>query len=309
MATDACFVYLYDEARGLLELRATHGARFDDPAHRPRMRPGEGITGAAAAIGRPVMIAARGPPRPALRVVPQPARGRVRVDPGRARAGPRPAWRARSTCARGVPRAFADDEVALLSAIAGQVGQAIENAKLYERLAAARGRAGGAGRDPRCSSLYLDDVLRDILAARAGAARRSARSCSTETAAVAYRSGRADDAELIAIARAPFAAETAAAEPLRGSSAGSGRSSFCDAPHVGAEEPRCSHRRPPARRVERPVGAARPARPGDPPPRQEQPADGRLAAAPAAGRPATAAAKALARASTASARSPRCTTC
>src|SRR6185503_12924143 len=32
-----------------------------------------------------------------------------------------------------LPRAFGDDEVALLSAIAGQVGQAIENAKLYER--------------------------------------------------------------------------------------------------------------------------------------------------------------------------------
>ena len=31
MATDACFVYLYDEASGMLELRATHGTRFDDP--------------------------------------------------------------------------------------------------------------------------------------------------------------------------------------------------------------------------------------------------------------------------------------
>ena len=31
------------------------------------------------------------------------------------------------------PREFAADEVELLSAIAGQVGQAIENAKLYER--------------------------------------------------------------------------------------------------------------------------------------------------------------------------------
>src|SRR4051794_36282127 len=56
MATDACFVYLYDEEAGVLELRATHGTRFDDPAHRPRMRPGEGITGVAAELGRPVMI-------------------------------------------------------------------------------------------------------------------------------------------------------------------------------------------------------------------------------------------------------------
>ena len=32
-----------------------------------------------------------------------------------------------------LPRAFGEDEVALLTAIAGQVGQAIENAKLYEQ--------------------------------------------------------------------------------------------------------------------------------------------------------------------------------
>ncbi|HVG89478.1 MAG TPA: hypothetical protein VM823_10915, partial [Gaiellales bacterium] len=51
MDTDACFVYLYDETRDVLELRATHGTRFDDPANRPRMRIGEGITGAAAAEG------------------------------------------------------------------------------------------------------------------------------------------------------------------------------------------------------------------------------------------------------------------
>ena len=55
--TDACYVYLYDEARDRLELRATHGARFDDPANRPRMRLGEGITGTAAATGRPVLLA------------------------------------------------------------------------------------------------------------------------------------------------------------------------------------------------------------------------------------------------------------
>ena len=56
MGTDACFVYMFDESGGMLELRATHGARFDDPAHRPRMAPGEGITGAAAAAMRPIMI-------------------------------------------------------------------------------------------------------------------------------------------------------------------------------------------------------------------------------------------------------------
>ena len=45
--TDACFVYIYDELADTLELRATHGTRFDDPAHRPRMlQPASGLSAA-----------------------------------------------------------------------------------------------------------------------------------------------------------------------------------------------------------------------------------------------------------------------
>jgi two-component system, sensor histidine kinase PdtaS len=132
MDTDACFVYIYDEANDLLELRATHGTRFDDPAHRPRMQLGEGITGTAAAEGRPIMIASaahldsrfvRFPNLPedeyeSILAVPVLARDRLEG-----------ALNVRTR----LPREFGDDEVALLTAIAGQVGQAIENAKLYER--------------------------------------------------------------------------------------------------------------------------------------------------------------------------------
>src|ERR1700730_16864784 len=53
---DACFVYLYDERTDELVLRATHGTAIDDMTRRPRMRPGEGITGTAAAERSPVMI-------------------------------------------------------------------------------------------------------------------------------------------------------------------------------------------------------------------------------------------------------------
>ena len=62
------------------------------------------------------------------------------------------------------PREFADDEIALLSAIAGQVGQAIENAKLYERSQrrVAELEALAVISRSMTSSLYLDDVLRDI---------------------------------------------------------------------------------------------------------------------------------------------------
>src|SRR3989442_12030331 len=55
---DACFVYLYDERAGELVLRATHGTSVEEMTRRPRMRPGEGITGAAAAARAPIMIAA-----------------------------------------------------------------------------------------------------------------------------------------------------------------------------------------------------------------------------------------------------------
>src|SRR5206468_10803868 len=53
---DACFVYLYDERADELVLRATHGTDVDEMTRRPRMRPGEGITGSAASERAPVMI-------------------------------------------------------------------------------------------------------------------------------------------------------------------------------------------------------------------------------------------------------------
>src|SRR5579872_5874370 len=57
LEADACFVYLYDDRTGELVLRATHGTPIDEMTRRPRMRPGEGITGTAAAERRPVAVA------------------------------------------------------------------------------------------------------------------------------------------------------------------------------------------------------------------------------------------------------------
>src|ERR1700675_1391595 len=56
LQADACFVYLYDDRLDELGLRATHGTRMDELTRRPRMRPGEGITGTAAAARAPVML-------------------------------------------------------------------------------------------------------------------------------------------------------------------------------------------------------------------------------------------------------------
>ena len=53
---DACFVYLYDERADELVLRATYGTRVEEMTQRPRMAPGEGITGVAAASRAPVAI-------------------------------------------------------------------------------------------------------------------------------------------------------------------------------------------------------------------------------------------------------------
>src|SRR6266498_4590042 len=59
LAAEACFVYLYDERTDELVLRATHGTSVEEMTKRPRMRPGEGITGTAAAEGAPIMIPAQ----------------------------------------------------------------------------------------------------------------------------------------------------------------------------------------------------------------------------------------------------------
>src|ERR671926_1504115 len=56
LRADACFVYLFDERTGELVLRATHGTRVEEMTRTPKMRPGEGITGTAAAERTAVMI-------------------------------------------------------------------------------------------------------------------------------------------------------------------------------------------------------------------------------------------------------------
>src|SRR5437899_1925816 len=59
LEADACFVYLYDDRSDELVLRATHGTGVEEMTRRPRLRPGEGITGSAAAMREPVMLPAQ----------------------------------------------------------------------------------------------------------------------------------------------------------------------------------------------------------------------------------------------------------
>src|SRR5687768_4834466 len=139
LGTDACFVYLYDERADELVLRATHGTRVEDMTRRPRMRPGEGITGVAAAERAPVMIPSQAHLDPRFKQfsnLPEDEYESILAVPilvrGEELEG---ALNVRTR----EPREFGEAEIDLLVAIAAQVAQTIEHAKLY---AEARRRVG-----------------------------------------------------------------------------------------------------------------------------------------------------------------------
>src|SRR5437660_2380736 len=130
LAADACFVYLYDEHADELILRATHGTRVEEMTGRPRMRPGEGITGAAAAAREPVMIAAQAHLDERFKAfpnLPEDEYESILAVPILAREKLAGALNVRTLR----PREFTAAEIELLTAIAGQVAQTIEHAKLY----------------------------------------------------------------------------------------------------------------------------------------------------------------------------------
>jgi two-component sensor histidine kinase/putative methionine-R-sulfoxide reductase with GAF domain len=132
LGTDACFVYLYDERADELVLRATHGTRVEQLTRTPRMRPGEGITGVAAAERAPVLIAEQAHLDPRFKLfpnLPEDEYESILAVPILARDTLEGALNVRTR----EPRAFTDAEVDLLVAIASQVAQTIEHAKLYER--------------------------------------------------------------------------------------------------------------------------------------------------------------------------------
>ncbi len=166
--TEACFVYLYDEAADELVLRATHGTAVEAMTRRPKMRPGEGITGSAAAERAPIMIPAQAHLDPRFKGFQNLAEDQyesILAVPILAREKLAGALNVRTVA----PREFTQDEIDLLLAIAAQVAQTIEHAKLYNdaqrrvvelealahiseavsRVALSRGVAGGDRADNR----------------------------------------------------------------------------------------------------------------------------------------------------------------
>ena len=138
LGADACFVYLYDERADELVLRATHGVSVDEMTRRPRMRPGEGITGSAAAERSPVMIPAAAHLDPRFKQFPNLHEDQYEsilavpiLAQGERLAG---ALNVRTLA----PRNYRRDEVELLQSIADQVAQSILHAQLYAQAQHAR---------------------------------------------------------------------------------------------------------------------------------------------------------------------------
>jgi two-component sensor histidine kinase len=158
------------------------------------MRPGEGITGSAAESREPVMIAAQAnldarfktfPNLPedeyeSILAVPILARG-VRLEG------------ALNIRTRN-PREFSEDEIDLLLAIAAQVAQSIEHAKLYEEAQRRVQELEALARisEAVSDSLYLEESLEAIVKTTMDALSATGAALVLEDGAIAWPEGRAD---------------------------------------------------------------------------------------------------------------------
>ena len=193
LGTDACFVYLYDERADELVLRATHGTRVEELTRTPRMRPGEGITGVAAAERVPVMIPEQAHLDPRFKGfanLPEDEYESILAVPIVTRTDElEGALNVRTR----EPRAFTDDEVGLLVAIAAQVAQSIEHAKLYE---GAQRRVAELEALARISeavseSLYLEESLEAIVRTTMESLHATGAALVLEDGKIAWPEGRA----------------------------------------------------------------------------------------------------------------------
>ncbi len=194
LSADACFVYLYDERAGELVLRATHGTRVEEMTRRPRMRPGEGITGVAAATQEPVMLPAQAHLDPRFKTftnLPEDEYESILAVPILARERLEGALNVRTR----EPREFSQAEIDLLLAIAAQVAQSIEHAKLY---AAAQRRVDELEALARISeavseSLYLEESLEAIVKTTMDAVSATGAALVLEDGKIAWPEGRAGE--------------------------------------------------------------------------------------------------------------------
>jgi two-component system, sensor histidine kinase PdtaS len=193
LGTDACFVYLYDARADELVLRATHGTSVEEMTRRPRMRPGEGITGAAAAERAPIMIPAQAHLDERFKAfsnLPEDEYESILAVPIVARGDKlEGALNVRTRA----PREFSSGEIDLLLAIAAQVAQSIEHAQLY---AQAQRRVGELEALAKISeavseSLYLEESLEAIVKTTMDAVGATGAALVLEDGKIAWPEGRA----------------------------------------------------------------------------------------------------------------------
>ena len=301
LEADACFVYLYDERAGELVLKAVVGSRVEAETQAPKMRPGEGITGTAALERAPIMIASAAHLDPRFKRFPnlheeqyesilavpilakEPLEGALNVRT----IEPRDVRRGRDRPADGDRRS-------------GRAGDREREALRPRAAAGRRARGARVGSRRRCPSRSTS---------RSRSRRSSRRRCDAvgaTGAAIVLEDGRVVWPE----GRAGSHAERL---PLRWKGRQIGEL-VCDrdAPFTDEETDAARVDRPPrgGRTRARPRGHARRPRPGDPPPREEQPPDRRLDAPPAG--PLDRRRRRVGRSrtpSTGSSRSPPCTRC
>ena len=192
LETDACFVYLYDERADELVLRATHGTAVEDMTRRPRMRPGEGITGTAAAERAPIMIAEQAHLDPRFKQFPN-----LREDEYESILAVPILMRDKLEGALNVrtraPRAFTPTEIDLLVAIASQVAQTIEHARLYEQAQRRVAELEALARisETVSESLYVEESLHAIVETTVHAVGATGAAIVLEDGRIAWPEGRA----------------------------------------------------------------------------------------------------------------------
>jgi two-component sensor histidine kinase/putative methionine-R-sulfoxide reductase with GAF domain len=191
LAADACFVYLYDERSDELVLRATHGTRVEDMTRRPRMRPGEGITGAAAAARAPIALSAEANVDPRFKAfanLPEDEYESILAVPILARERLAGALNIRTR----EPRDFSAAEIDLLLAIAAQVAQTIVHAQLYDRAQRRVAELEALARisEAVSDSLYLEESLEAIVKTTIEAVDASGAALVLEDGQIAWPEGR-----------------------------------------------------------------------------------------------------------------------
>src|SRR2546425_13338411 len=188
---DACFVYLYDDQADELVLRATHGTRVEEMTRTPRMKPGEGITGTAASERAPIMIPEHADLDPRFKRfpnLPEDEYASILAVPILAREKLAGALNVRTI----EPREFSQAEIDLLVAIAAQVAQTIEHAKLYADAQARVSELEALAKisEAVSESLYLEESLEAIVKTTMEAVGATGAALVLEDGDIAWPEGR-----------------------------------------------------------------------------------------------------------------------